>query len=356
MVRQISFLTYFKIFLTRAGPDHPGVEFSLTMFEDPGCQLPESITRFETSIGSSWVLLLSCYLFVFFVVLSFCLKFIGCSWVAMRALPDFIANMRLACLKLRTVGERVFQSLKISQYTAIPYFPGKQWHTKTIRIKETGRRSRYESYWGWSTSCWRVFDVQKPWPEYQTYRRPHRRSGKLVTFCIIRYSSKGFIWSNRGFKYTSSGISFKRQSNGGWLLNGQQTKCPRVCWYGWGEKTQRSNIKSWGREMLPSNFNEHPHRMSCRISNAGKYLKPQVIRMLVHLNPHTILEISLCPWTTNDPQYQIQHHPQCQRPYPNPNVSFREAELELVVYEEKCIARDTVLMEKRSNKPAGLRM
>ena len=39
-----------------------------------------------------------------------------------------------------------------------------------------------------------------------------------------------------------------------------------------------------------------------------------------------------------------------------PNVSFREAELELVVYEEKCIARDTVLMEKRSNKPVGLRM
>ena len=29
------------------------------------------------------------------------------SWVAMRALPDFIANMRLACLKLRTVGNKV---------------------------------------------------------------------------------------------------------------------------------------------------------------------------------------------------------------------------------------------------------
>merc|ERR1712223_2137583 len=54
------------------GPDNPGVEFSLTMFEDPGCQLPESIT----------------------------------SWVATRALPDFIANMRLACLKLRTVGDK----------------------------------------------------------------------------------------------------------------------------------------------------------------------------------------------------------------------------------------------------------
>merc|ERR1711936_1174675 len=54
------------------GPDLPGVEFSLTMFEDPGCQLPESIT----------------------------------SWVAMRALPDFITNMRLACLKLRAVGDK----------------------------------------------------------------------------------------------------------------------------------------------------------------------------------------------------------------------------------------------------------
>ena len=29
------------------------------------------------------------------------------SWVAMRALPDFIANMRLAGLKLRTVGNKV---------------------------------------------------------------------------------------------------------------------------------------------------------------------------------------------------------------------------------------------------------
>ena len=36
----------FGLIPTRAGPDHPGVEFSLTMFEDPGCQLPESITRF----------------------------------------------------------------------------------------------------------------------------------------------------------------------------------------------------------------------------------------------------------------------------------------------------------------------
>ena len=123
MVRQNFCLTYFELIMTGAGPDHPGVEFSLTMFEDPGCQLPESITRFESSIGSSWAVLLSSYLFV---VLSFCMNLIGCSWVAMRALPDFITNMRLACLKLRAVGDKVYQSLRINQHPPIFYFPGKQ--------------------------------------------------------------------------------------------------------------------------------------------------------------------------------------------------------------------------------------
>ena len=37
------------------------------------------------------------------------------SWVAMRALPDFIANMRLACLKLRTVGDKV-------AYDGLPFY------------------------------------------------------------------------------------------------------------------------------------------------------------------------------------------------------------------------------------------
>ena len=37
------------------------------------------------------------------------------SWVAMRALPDFIANMRLACLKLRTVGNKV-------AYVGLPFY------------------------------------------------------------------------------------------------------------------------------------------------------------------------------------------------------------------------------------------
>ena len=57
-----------RLIPTRTGPDHPGVEFSLTMFEDPGCQLPESITRF----------------------LAFNPKFIRFSWEAIRALSNFI--------------------------------------------------------------------------------------------------------------------------------------------------------------------------------------------------------------------------------------------------------------------------
>ena len=91
------FWTFFGVILTQSGADHPGVEFSLTMFEDPGCQLPESITR-SLALNPQLVSVGLC--------LSSSLS-IGCSWVAMRALPDFITNMRLACLKLRTVGDKV---------------------------------------------------------------------------------------------------------------------------------------------------------------------------------------------------------------------------------------------------------
>jgi len=48
-------------------PDKPGVEFSLTAFEDPGVALPESIISF----------------------------------VAVRTMPEFMTNLRAACLKLR---------------------------------------------------------------------------------------------------------------------------------------------------------------------------------------------------------------------------------------------------------------
>jgi len=48
-------------------PDKPGIEFSLTAFEDPGVALPESIISF----------------------------------VAVRTMPEFMTNLRAACIKLR---------------------------------------------------------------------------------------------------------------------------------------------------------------------------------------------------------------------------------------------------------------
>ena len=47
--------------------DKLGIEFSLTAFENPGLSLPESIT----------------------------------TWVAIRAMPDFMSNLRQACIELR---------------------------------------------------------------------------------------------------------------------------------------------------------------------------------------------------------------------------------------------------------------
>lgn len=47
--------------------DRPGIEFSLTAFENPGLSLPSSIT----------------------------------TWVALRAMPEFMANLRKACLEMR---------------------------------------------------------------------------------------------------------------------------------------------------------------------------------------------------------------------------------------------------------------
>ena len=47
--------------------EKPGIEFSLTAFENPGLSLPSSIT----------------------------------TWVALRAMPEFMANLRRACLEMR---------------------------------------------------------------------------------------------------------------------------------------------------------------------------------------------------------------------------------------------------------------
>lgn len=47
--------------------DKPGLEFCLTGYENPGLQLPESII----------------------------------TWVAVRGMPEFMINLRAACIKLR---------------------------------------------------------------------------------------------------------------------------------------------------------------------------------------------------------------------------------------------------------------
>lgn len=57
--------------------DKPGIEFSLTGFENPGVQLPEAII----------------------------------TWVAIRGMPEFMMNLREACLKLRK--DQQLQSVKV---------------------------------------------------------------------------------------------------------------------------------------------------------------------------------------------------------------------------------------------------
>ena len=57
--------------------DKPGIEFSLTGFENPGVQLPEAII----------------------------------TWVAIRGMPEFMMNLREACLKLRR--DEKLQSVKV---------------------------------------------------------------------------------------------------------------------------------------------------------------------------------------------------------------------------------------------------
>jgi len=64
--------------------DQPGLEFSITGFENPGVQLPESII----------------------------------TWVAIRGMPEFMMNLREACIKLRR--DHQLQTLKIASIPANP--------------------------------------------------------------------------------------------------------------------------------------------------------------------------------------------------------------------------------------------
>jgi len=64
--------------------DQPGLEFCITGFEDPGVQLPESII----------------------------------TWVAMRGMPEFMMNLREACIKLRR--DQQLQPVKLVPVPASP--------------------------------------------------------------------------------------------------------------------------------------------------------------------------------------------------------------------------------------------
>jgi len=78
--------------------DKPGIEFCLTGFENPGVQLPETII----------------------------------TWVAMRGMPEFMMNLREACLKLRKDQE--LQSVKVN--------------TSHVKEEEAAKQSYQESYQG----------------------------------------------------------------------------------------------------------------------------------------------------------------------------------------------------------------
>jgi len=78
--------------------DKPGVEFCLTGFENPGVQLPESII----------------------------------TWVAIRGMPDFMMNLREACLQLRK--EQQLQAVKVC--------------SNQVKEEDMAKHSYQESYSG----------------------------------------------------------------------------------------------------------------------------------------------------------------------------------------------------------------
>ena len=103
------------------------MEFCLTMFEDPGVQLPESIVRCwgcrrcrsGGGLGGGqiqWDGQSVCVVENSMNILSFS------SWVALRALPDFISNLHLACLRLRAGALQVGRGARPGE-TVLPGWP-----------------------------------------------------------------------------------------------------------------------------------------------------------------------------------------------------------------------------------------
>jgi len=238
------------------GADHPGVEFSLTMFEDPGCQLPESIT----------------------------------SWVAMRALPDFITNMRLACLKLRAVGDK--------ESSDIP---------RPLELRRLAEEADM-----------RAAEDGPPLAEESLLSSSPNQSTKHIEDHIVEQES------------FSSSVSSDTAEKDSRATEDRS-------------KTAEESFMKDDQTGVDSSMHSRP--------STPVYADMDDERK--HKEETSNLEEQKYPLTTS------QNNTLISSPVVSPmrenisSLSFREAELELVVYEEKCIARDTVLMEKRLKEAGG---
>jgi len=238
------------------GADHPGVEFSLTMFEDPGCQLPESIT----------------------------------SWVAMRALPDFITNMRLACLKLRTVGDK--ESSDIPR----PLELRRLAEEADMRATKNGRPLDEESLL--SSLDQSPKHIEEHIEEQENLSQSGLSDTAAKDSCRATEDSS-----------TIAEESFIEDDQTG--VDSPMHSRPNTPEYADMDEERKHKEET-------SNLEEEKHPITTSKNNT-LISSPVVSPMRENIS----------------------------------SLSFREAELELVVYEEKCIARDTVLMEKRLKEAGG---
>jgi len=240
------------------GADHPGVEFSLTMFEDPGCQLPESIT----------------------------------SWVAMRALPDFITNMRLACLKLRTVGDK--ESIDIPR----PLELRRLAEEADMRATKDGPPLAEESLMS-SSPDQSTKHIEDHIVEQESLS--HSVSLDTAAKDSYRATEDSSTLAEESFIADQTGVDSSMHSRPSTPENADSNDEGKP-----KEETSDSNLEE--------------EKCSLTTSKNTLISSPVVSPMRENIS----------------------------------SLSFREAELELVVYEEKCIARDTVLMEKRLTELGGL--
>jgi len=94
-------------------PDKPGIQFSLRVLEDPGVSLPDSLI----------------------------------SWVAVRAMPEFLSNLRAACLKLRGRVGSVLPTPDLLQQRALTSQFSILSCTEEEEEVDLSRKAEYETDW-----------------------------------------------------------------------------------------------------------------------------------------------------------------------------------------------------------------